>query len=604
MSIKEVKLNKKQYNKLNDYMKERFIWLEGLRTDLDDKIQEDTDVYNDFDKHMQAWDDHKKQGKMWWEEKQTVPYVYTIVQTMVARLIQSFFGKQNYLKIYVEDKAYKDIESNIQQWLQTELDRIKLKGRARDFLEDSLVQRTTWLYLRPVMTGKKMSRVDFNTYQWFDVWFDTKVTQTEDTDFFLRNIFPLWRVQQNKNYKNTDQIPNTVPPDETIKERQVYEAKHDKDKEVTYYDPEKENPSDEVEVMYYLTWYDISKKEGEPDYQPIIVHWANREVIMRVERVDIDTMKKFWIFPIRPVRQANSLIGKSPAQITKSLQYLLNEVLSYTIHNYKLLVKLLFKYKKDADVDMDELWAGAGNAIGYGESPGDVDIFNIPNMVNVGMVVISWIIQFMQQATGAVDYLMGTSAARGPTETASGIKTITEQAMFKFQMMAENVYTDILEFVNWVMILWIEYNPDEVRKVDPKLKKLTNLTAKDLEDSRILDIGINDLTLRRDAERTQFLNGINIIAGLVEKVQGNVPALLQEVMKKLEVENAEEIMKDAKSPAQLAAQQQILMQAMQNVEAQANQKKGGSNKANPQAENAASVEEEESNTTPAAAEEI
>lgn len=605
MSIKELKFNKKQTEELNTYMKQRFAYLESLRQPFDTEILEEVDIYNDFDKNMQTWDKSTKKGKMWWEEKVSIPYIYTIVQTMVARLMQSFFGKQNYLKIYVEDKAYSGIEKDIQLWLQYELDRIRLKPRARDFLEDGLVQRTTWLYLRPVLKGGVMTKVDFNSYQWFDVWFDTKSTDTLNTDFFLRNIVPLWQLKQNeKMYKDLDKIPDTVPPDEEIKKRQVYSVKNSKTKDITYYDPEKAFPSDEVEVMYFLTWYNVSKDPKVMDYQPCIVHWANREVIIRIEQIKEDTERKFLVFPIRPVRQANSLVGKSPAQITGSLQYLLNEVVAYTMQNYKLLVGLLFKYKKDAEIDLDELFAGAGNAIGYDQDPNEISTFNVPNMVQVGFLVVSWLIQFMQQATGAVDYLMGTSAARGSTETASGIKTITEQAMFKFQMMAENVYDDLLEFINWVMILWVEYNPKEILRNYPSLLPITNLTPKDLENSRILDMGINDLTLRRDAERTSFLNGINIIAGLVEKVQGNIPELLKEVMERLEVENADKIMADAKSPAQLAEAQNIMMQAMQAAAAKGKeaQEKGGSTKANPQASNNTDVEEEANNTTPKAVE--
>ena len=599
---KILKFSKKKLKEINDFLEVRYIELEKIRTPLDKEILEDVEIANDYDKNMQDWNPTTKTGKRWYQIKQTVPYIYTITQTMVARLIQTFFGKQNYLKIYVEEKPYKGIEKELQRWVQYELDRIKFKGRARDFLEEALSQRTTWLELRPEINGstKEMTKVDFNVYQWFDVWFDTKAIEVEDTDFFLKNIMPLWKLQENsKNYINLDQIKGTIPSDEDVKKRQVYSIKNSRDKSITYYDTIKNNVTDEVIVYKWEGYYDIGKDPEKPDFKPVIFHWANRKVIIRTEQIDYETDRKILIFPVRPIRQANTLVGKSVPQLTKHLQYLLNEAFALTIQNFKLLVNLLFKYKKDADIDFTELFAAEGNAIGYGDDPNDISLFEIKNLVDVGLAIISWVIQFMQQVTGAVDYLMGTSAARGTTETASGIKTITEQAMFKFQMMAENVYGDMKEFINYLVILWAQYGKDTVLKKYPGLTEFFNLSIETLEDSQIIDIGLNDLTLRRDVERTAFLNGINIIAGLLEKVGGNIPALLRDVMEKLEVEHIDDILKGAKTPKEIMEQLTAQTLAAQSAE---NQKKGGSTKTNPSAGNAAGPEEEANNTTPNAPE--
>jgi hypothetical protein len=602
--MKKLKVSKAKQKEIVNFLEDRFKYLEGLRNDFDAEIIEEVELYNDHDKFMQPWDKNTKIGKKWWEEKRTIPYIYTIVQTMVARLIQSFFGKQNYLRIYIEDENYEDIEDDLQSWLQAELDKIKLKRRSRDYLEEALTQRTTWLRMRPEQKEGKMEKIDFDVYQWFDVWFDTKARTVDETDFFLRNIVKMWRIKENKFYMNTKQISKTVPPDDEIKERQTYEVKHSKNKEITYYDQEKNNVSDEVELMDYVGWYDMSEDKNKPDYKPVIFTWANREVLISIQEIDLPTRRKFLIFPVRPIRQANSLVGKSISQIVGDLQYLLNEVVSLTIQNFKLLIKLLFKYKDNADVDLSELFAGGGNAIPWDEDPNEIDVFQIRDMVQAGLVVISWIIQFMQQATGAVDYLMGTSAGRGTTETASGIKTITEQAMFKFAMMAENVYGDLQDLIHYMMILWSHYNPNKVLEKFPKLKELFNLTPEMLEESYIFDIGLNDLTLRRDVERTSFINGANIIAGLLKEVQGNTPEFLREVMKKLEMSKGKikKIMQGAKSPADMAQLQAMITQAMQATAqgggGTAEQQRGGSTKVAPNAENAAAPEEEAENTTP------
>jgi hypothetical protein len=613
---KQLKLTKKKEKEIISFLTTRFSELDRQKEQFNPEVNEEIDIYNDVDKNMQPYNETTKKGKHWWETNDTIPYVYTIVQTMVARIIQIFFGRQNYLRIFIEDRDYKSVEKDVQKWLQYELDKIHFKRRARDFIEEALVQRMVWLQLRPVFNGpkgeSKLDRVEFNVLSFFDVWFDTRQRNVMDSDYFVRNIIPLWKIKNNQEYyMNVEKIEHTSFPEyEETEKVQEFEAKHSSDgkKDVAYYNTTVNDVTDEVELMSYYGVFDLGKEKDKPDFQHVIFTLANREVLVRAEKIELETTRKYLLFPVRPMRQANSLIGKSPAQVTKGLQYLLNEAFSQTLHNFKLSVNLMFKYKRDAEIDMAELFALPGNAIGWEDAKDNVDLFPIPNLVEAGLTVVSWIIQFMQQTTGAVDYVMGTSAARGITETASGINTITQQAMFKFQMMAENIQGDLNDIVTYIMILWIKYNPEEILRKFPELDEFVNQTDRDLEEGRVFDIAMNDLALRRDTERTQFLNGINIIAGMVEKVGGDMLVLLRETMEKIGMDNVDQILKNAGQGGGLPGNlQEVLTEALKGAagggapgseEAAANQKRGGSNKANPQAENAATPDEEASNTTP------
>jgi hypothetical protein len=600
---KKLDLSEKQIVQIEDFLQTRLQELKDLRQNIDDDMKEEVELYNDYDKYMQTWNETEKVGKKWWEEKRTIPYIYTIVQTMVARLIQIFYGKLNYLKIYVEDPVFKaqtGFEKTLQRWVQQELDKGKLKEQARDVFESALVKRTAWIEVQPFIENGKMTKVNINPLDFYDVWFDTRVKKIEDSDFFVRKIVKMYKVEQNEIYFNLDVVKeSTAPADHDLRDTQQYEAKHGKKTITLYYDPVKNNVTDEVVIHEYHGVWDISKKKSKPKYKEIIFTYANEKVLIGAQINDLKTHRKILIFPIRPIRQADSLIGKSVPSVTKDLQYLLNEIMAYTVQNFKTLIKLLFKYKKESGIDFDELWAGAGNAVGYEDAPTDVDVFPVPQMVQIGLAMLAQVLQLMQQTTGAVDYVMGTSAGRGITETATGIKTITEQAMFKFQMMAENCYADVRELINFIIILWSKYNPKAVYENYPDLKKFMEQTEKQLEDSLVIDIGLNDLSLRRDVERTGFINGINVIAGMVEKVQGDTRGLLREVMEKLEMENIDVILKEAKNPAEL--REMMMQELLAKAQGAENQKRGGSNKANPQAENAALPEEEANATTPTAA---
>lgn len=523
------KLSDEKKIEITGFLLKRFKDLEDLRTPIDDDLKYDIDIYNNIDFNIDAKEDH--------EEKYRVPYVYTIVQTMTARLIEAIFGRENYVKLFMEKDKYESIEQDVEKWAQEELDKIRFKSRARDFLEDALVQRTCWLQLRPIVEGGKLKKVEFDPLKFTDVWFDTKARTTFDTDFFVRKFVKYFKIKENeKNYFDVELIENTTPPDE-IKIKQEYEAKNG----VTYYDPEKTNVTDEVELMEYYGVYDLSDNPDEPDFKDVIFTLANRTVLVRAETNDLETERKVLLFPIRPLRQANSLIGKGVPQLVRDLQYELNEIRSLRAQNTKLQAGLLFKYKKAAGIDFDELLAAGGNAIGFEDNPQDIDIFPVPNLTQVLSFVGSDIIQDMQQITGAVDYVMGTSAGRGTTETASGIKTITEQAMFKFTMMAQNCYDDLIEFINFLLLLWIRYGREDVILRYPSIGIFLDQTEKEIEETQVFDISLSDLAMRRDVERAQWINAVNVLFPLVQQMGGNVKELLRKFLEKLQFDNIDVI---------------------------------------------------------------
>ena len=465
-----IKLNKKKEKEILKFLDSRFKYLEELRDPIDKAILADIDLYNDIDTENAALSS--------WKTKGTIAYLYAIVQTIVARMLQSLYGKQNYLKVYMEKDVYKPIEKPFRKWLQSILDGMNFKYRARDFLEEALIQRTTWIHLRPTL-GKddKLLKTDFNVYQWFDVWCDTGVKEVEESDFFIRKVFPLWKIKSDpKLYPmNVDKIKDSTPPD-YIKEKQIYKSKN----QTTYYDPTTVfNTLDKVETKEYYGVYDLSDNPDKPDYKYVLFVTANDTVLLRAETIDLKTKRKILIFPIRPIRQANSIIGKSIPQIAGKLQKTLNFVFTHLLTNYKLNTGLMFKYKKDSGVDMDELFSEEGNAIGFDEDPNEVGVFETPNTVQLGTYMMGQVMQLIQQLTGAVDSVMGVSTGGTATET----KAVLDQAMFKFSMMAENVVGDILKFINYVIILQQKYNLKEILKEYPEFVDFLQLALSKYQTS-------------------------------------------------------------------------------------------------------------------------
>jgi len=565
-----IKLDEEQIEQIEGFLQQRFQELYDGRKSIDDSILEEMELYNDTDADIESLPE--------WKEKGTIPYQYTIVQTMVARIRQTLFGHDNYLKIYVESSRYKNMEEDLQKWLQDELDKVKFRSRSRDFLEDSLTQRTSWIHLRPTFDDKSnIKTVNFNIYNWFDVWFDTKARTTDDTDFMIRKIFRFYEIEDTKKLYidgQIDKLYETQLPDDDYYRDEIFRHKHGED----YYDSSGSDTVDIVEFIEYYGVYDMSFGEGDKrDFKEVIFTLANRKVLVRAETVELKTKKKRLFFPIRALKQPHSMIGKSIPQVTKKLQKKLNYAFSHLITNYRLNTGLMYKYKKDAGINMSELFAAEGNAVGYEESPDDISIFETPNVVQLGMAMISQIIQLMQQLTGAVDNVLGTSMGRGQTETASGIKMITDQAMFKFQMMAENIADDIIEMIHYIIVLWVKYGKSDVLIDYPSLVDYFNLSEEDIESSRIIDISLNDLSARRDVERSQFLQAINILGGMVQGINGNMPAFLKSIMKNLKMDDVDKILEGAMTQEEMqkkAIQQLMMMmveQQMKQAKANPNQ---------------------------------
>jgi len=591
----KLKLTKTKHKEIEKYLTNRFEYLRELRQPLDVEILEEVEMFNNLDRDIR--------GKEDWEEKYENPYIYTITNTIVARIQLQLFGQSNYIKVFVEHPEFQDLEKEISQWLQEELDKIKLKSRSRDFIEEALTKRVSWLQLRPVNNPKKKGKlkIEFDVLDWFDVWFDTKARQVMDTDFFIKKRKKLYEIKGNPIYFNTEELSRfDGDDDDHAKVKDEYSAKHSNPGSTPIYQEfeMQNNATDEVEILEYYGVYDFSKqnisdKDYKPDIKEVIFTWANRDKLIRAETNDIPTTRKRLMFPMRPLRQSNSLIGKGIPQLTKGMAHENNEARSLRMQNFKSLIKLLFKYDTNAGINLKEVFNGPGNAIGYDGimNKDGIDQFEQPNVVREASLMIQEGVQEMQQTTGAVDHVMGTNSGAGVSDTASGTRTITEQAMFKFSMMADNIYDDLLEFINFVAILFIHNAQEEIEMRHPKLIKFTNsamITPENLEESYVFDIEMRDLSQRRDLERHQWANMMGIIGPMVAENGGNSQELLRQFMNVFQIPNQDLILQE-ESPQAVASKllrdEQLLAQVQQIVQ-QAKlaeeQEKGGKNKGSTQ----------------------
>ncbi len=582
-------------DRLQSYLTRRFYFLQGLRDGLDKDISQEIDAYNGKDAQIDAMPSYTTKIKL--------PTVYSQVQTIKARMNRNLFEGDNYMKVFMEGKEFKKIQREVTMWAQAEMDKLKLKDRATDFLEQALVSRTSWILLRPINekipqdNGKVDTKfhIEYDIHPWRDVWFDTKARDVMSTDFFIKKISPMWKIFQHRDkYFN---LENVHPTENAFSgepgQRNSVDLQQDNYRGQNFSTGSETGPSyneqegqsqgtgmDEVEIHEYYGLFDFSPLQpSDPDYQPdmreIVATMTNKNNLIRYQEVTMPLRRSRLIFPIRPIRQASSLVGKSIPQLTKDQQHQLNLAESFRMQNLKNLVKLLFKYNKNSDINLEEIFNGDGNAIGWDEGPDDIQIFDQKNLLSETTLLIRDINQSIQATTGAVDAVSG--GANVP-DTARGQMALAQEANFKFQMMTENVYNDIRDFINYALILLIEYNSPKILLRWPEIGAFLDQDIADLEDNYYFDINLRDASTRRDLEQSQWANMIGIVGPLIQQNGGNMNELIKRLLTIFGMNDPEAVL-EPESPDQIVAKlennPQLKAEVFQIIQQLAAQKEGG-----------------------------
>ena len=312
-------------DRLQSYLTRRFYFLQGLRDGLDKDISQEIDAYNGKDAQIDAMPSYTTKIKL--------PTVYSQVQTIKARMNRNLFEGDNYMKVFMEGKEFKKIQREVTMWAQAEMDKLKLKDRATDFLEQALVSRTSWILLRPINekipqdNGKVDTKfhIEYDIHPWRDVWFDTKARDVMSTDFFIKKISPMWKIFQHRDkYFN---LENVHPTENAFSgepgQRNSVDLQQDNYRGQNFSTGSETGPSyneqegqsqgtgmDEVEIHEYYGLFDFSPLQpSDPDYQPdmreIVATMTNKNNLIRYQEVTMPLRRSRLIFPIRPIRQAS-----------------------------------------------------------------------------------------------------------------------------------------------------------------------------------------------------------------------------------------------------------------------------------------------------------
>jgi len=516
------------------FLTDRFRQLETQRSQMDSLVRDEVAIYENVDKKLDQLPAHY--------DKIRVNYVYSAVQTIKSRVRSSLFAYDDYIKIYSDQPQFYDIEMELTTWVQEELDKISFKEKATDAIEEALKKRLAWLQIRPVPLEKekdnpKEYRMEVDLIDFYDVYFDTYAKTVMDSDFFVRKTKRWFEMQMHEDwYFNLDQIKQTNY-DEIMQQTEAYEEnryKHGRagTEEYTYYDSGFKYDR-KVELLEWYGLFDMAEGDEDtrvPEYKEMLFTLANREVLVRVDENDMDLWRTRLMFPLRGIRQGESLVGKSIAQVLGDIPHVMNEIESYKLQNYKQLVKLLWKFNKHADIDLTSLFSGAGNGVPYDQGPDDVLNMTVNNVLQESMAMSREYRMYAQELSGAVESLQGISPSG--SQTATETRSNVSEAMVRIGMITENFAMDIRDFLNYFMIMLIKFNRGAIEARHPRLFKFfeENQVPAALENSYAIDILTRDLSQRRDIEQSRWTSMFAPLSEMVSASGGNTTLLLRQFM--------------------------------------------------------------------------
>ena len=540
-----IKMNDEQQKKLVEFALKRFKVMRDWRDEFDDDVEEGIDLYNQVTR--------PKAYK--WMSNLFVPYIYSIIRTLLPKLTNSLLGSDKILNAESKLERFVTSENKIATYAQTKYKIMNFKKKARDICLASLkypwaILKMRWRYEVDTFAVKEYPKIfgmpvkflpprdvkktkvvyddpDIEHIPYENFWMDPDATSLEDSrDCIHRTIKDYNYIKAMDNvYMNLDKLEKSKPPQDL---RTFIKS----DEEEWYEGVDK--GYNEVEILEFFGTWEVDGENVE-----IIATIGNRETLLRVKKNDYyGSIKPFVLFT--PLSEDSRSMGKTLPVILKSLQNELNDNRNARMDNLKLILRKTYKILNDSDVDLKKLFAGPDNAV-FVDNMDEIEEIEFKNIINAIQNEESDIKNDMQQTSGATDYNMGTSAGRGINSTATGVSIITSEASSRIKEMVDNLAGSFLKMTDMMFMFLRQYKTeDEVLRMYQKGVPVFNtVTLEELHSDYYFEYNLQTLSANPQAEQQTYVGLLNSLGNFPWI---NVRALVRTVLEKFKVKNVGEIM--------------------------------------------------------------
>lgn len=382
-----------------------------------------------------------------------IPYVYSIVETVVPRLIATVFSSRPYIGVLpVKEEAIenaKDMENLIDYQLTQ---KIGIIGVATSWFKEALIYGTSilkvgWEYeedevwvdeplielfgfpvgsrrvkkVQPVKDDPLVEHIDL-----WDFYIDPRAKDIDEADYCIHKVFRdvryLKRMEEQGLYKNIDEVVKVNKEgagswyEEGVGTTAFETGMNSRLGLIGMQSIDK--PSSKIEILEYWT-----------DDRVIAV--ANRSVVIRNDENPYHHRKKPFVRLV-DVLVPHEFYGIGEIEPIEDLQYELNSLRNQRMDNINILINRMWKVIRGADIDAKQLVSRPGGIIEVDDMDDVQEIQMTDTSGNAIENVIEMVRRDMDNADGVYDYARGETTDR--RETATTASLLSQAANERFNL--------------------------------------------------------------------------------------------------------------------------------------------------------------------------
>lgn len=382
-----------------------------------------------------------------------IPYVYSIVETVVPRLISTVFSSRPYIGVLpVKEEAIenaKDMENLIDYQLTQ---KIGIIGVATSWFKEALIYGTSilkvgWEYeedevwvdeplmeifgfpigsrrvkkVQPVKDDPLVEHIDL-----WDFYIDPRAKDIDEADYCIHKVFRdvsyLKRMEEQGIYKNIDEVVKVSKEgagswyEEGVGTTAFETGMNTRLGLIGMQSIDK--PSSKIEILEYWT-----------DDRVIAV--ANRSVVIRNDENPYHHRKKPFVRLV-DVLVPHEFYGIGEIEPIEDLQYELNSLRNQRMDNINILINRMWKVIRGADIDAKQLVSRPGGIIEVDDMDDVQEIQMTDTSGNAIENVIEMVRRDMDNADGVYDYARGETTDR--RETATTASLLSQAANERFNL--------------------------------------------------------------------------------------------------------------------------------------------------------------------------
>lgn len=372
-----------------------------------------------------------------------IPYVFSIVETVVPRLISNVFASRPYIGVLPVNEFSVEKAKAHENLLDYQLNqKIGIVSLAVSWFKEALLYGTSilkvgWEYEEGEVWTEKPSLEVFGVpigtqrvketqvikddplVEHIDLWdfyIDPEATDIDDARYCIHRVYRdlehLRRMEEIGIYSNIDKVVKSFS-----------------------------DQSYDIGVAQRLSDIGMQSNDGQSGKIELLEYWrddrvvvvANRAVVIRNEENPYYHRKKPF------VRLVDTLVphefyGIGEIEPLEHLQYELNSLRNQRMDNINIIINKMWKIQRGADIDPKQLQSRPGGIIEVDEMD-DVQELEMDDVTgNIVENVIEMIRRDMDNAVGVYDYARGETTDRRETATTASILSTAANERFKLKI--------------------------------------------------------------------------------------------------------------------------------------------------------------------------